>query len=81
MTEKADQLKRGASYEFRIKGQLRSDWSDWLEGLTVTPLDDGDTLLSGCLADQAALHGVLARIRDLNLVVISLRQLNDKPEG
>ncbi len=81
MTEKADDLKRGARYEFRIKGQLQPDWSDWLEGLTVTPLDDGDTLLSGFLPDQAALHGVLARIRDLNLVVVSLRRFGDKPEG
>ncbi len=81
MTAKTDDPKRGANYEFRIKGLLRPDWSDWLEGLTVTPLDDGDTLLSGPLPDQAALHGVLARIRDLNLVVVSLRQLNDKSEG
>lgn len=81
MTENADDLKRGSSYEFRIKGQLQPDWSAWLEGLTVTPLDDGDTLLSGTLPDQAALHGVLARIRDLNLIVVSLRRLGDKPEG
>ncbi len=81
MAAETGRLRQGEKYEFRVKGQLRSDWSDWFEGLTVTPLDDGDTLLSGCLADQAALHGVLARIRDLNLIVISLRQLDDKPEG
>ncbi len=80
MAAKTGRFRQGENYEFRVKGQLRPDWSDWFEGLTVTPLQDGDTLLSGILPDQAALHGVLARIRDLNLIVVSLRQLGDKSE-
>lgn len=70
-----DDYPTGAGYyEFRIKGLLRSDWSDWLEGLIVTQLENGDTLLTGLITDQAALHGVLAKIRDLNLVLVSVRQ-------
>ena len=71
-----DDYPTGAGhYEFQIKGLLRSDWSEWLEGLTVTQLENGDTLLTGFITDQAALHGVLAKIRDLNLVLVSVRQV------
>ena len=63
-----------ALYELRIKGRLDSSWSDWLEGLSVTPLDADETLISGPLADQSALHGLLARIRDLNLELISVEK-------
>ncbi len=62
------------TYEIRILGYLNPDWSDWLDGLAITPQDNGETLLSGCMPDQAALHGVLAKIRDLNLVLVSVRQ-------
>ncbi len=64
----------GITYEIRIKGYLNPDWSDWLEGLSVTPQDNGETLLSGSLPDQTALHGVLEKIRDLNLVLVSVSQ-------
>jgi hypothetical protein len=60
-------------YEIRVKGHLAADWSDWFEGLTVHQEADGETILSGPL-DQAALHGVLAKIRDLGLVLVAVNQ-------
>jgi len=61
-------------YAIRIKGFLDPHW-EWLEGLTVTHLESGETLLSGPIVDQAALHGLLARIRDLNLTLLSVEQI------
>ena len=57
-------------YEIRVEGQLDPCWSEWLEGMHITQLEDGHTLLCGPVADQAALHGLLARIRDLNLKLV-----------
>ncbi len=59
-------------YEIRVEGVLPSDWSNWFEGLEVRRGPHGESILSGFLADQAALHGVLAKIRDLNLKLISV---------
>jgi len=59
-------------YEIKIKGRLDSCWSDWFAGLALTYLEGNETLLSGSLSDQAALHGLLERIRDLNLTLISV---------
>jgi hypothetical protein len=59
-------------YEIRIKGHLDPCWSDWFAGLQLTHLEGRETLLSGPLPDQAALHGLLERIRDLNLTLISV---------
>jgi hypothetical protein len=61
-------------YEIRVEGQLEPCWSEWLEGMTITSLETGETLLSGLLADQAALHGVLNRIRDMNLNLIAVEK-------
>ena len=58
-------------YAIRIKGLLDPGW-DWLENLTVTYIEPGETLLSGPIVDQAALHGILARTRDLNLTLLSV---------
>ena len=60
-------------YEIRVKGHLSADWSDWFAGLTVRQEADGETALSGPL-DQAALHGILAKIRDLGLVLVAVNQ-------
>ncbi len=59
-------------YQICVQGVLPADWSDWFEGLEIQRGPHGETILSGPLADQAALHGVLAKIRDLNLKLISV---------
>ena len=59
-------------YEIKIKGHLDAHWSEWLAGLQLTYLSDDETLLVGFLPDQVALHGLLERIRDLNLRLISV---------
>lgn len=58
-------------YEIRIKGHLETRWAAWFEGLTITALDNGETLLTGSV-DQAALHGVLKKVRDLGMPLLSL---------
>jgi hypothetical protein len=62
-------------YQIRIKGHLGSQWIDWFEGLTITLEEDGDTLLTGPVVDQAALHGLLKKVRDLGLPLISINQV------
>jgi hypothetical protein len=59
-------------YQIRIKGQLGSQWSDWFEGMTITPEEDGNTLLTGPVVDQSALHGLLKKVRDLGIPLISV---------
>ena len=59
-------------YELKIKGHLDQGWSDWFAGLTLTHLEENETMLSGLLSDQGALHGLLERIRDLNLTLITV---------
>ena len=61
-------------YEIRIKGHLEHRWAAWFEGLTVTALDNGETLLTGSV-DQAALHGVLKKVRDLGVPLISVTRV------
>jgi hypothetical protein len=58
-------------YEIRLEGHLGSWWTDWFGGLTITLQDNGDTLLTGPVADQAALHGLLKKVRDLGIPLIS----------
>ena len=62
-------------YEIRLKGHLGPQWTDWFEGLTITLEEDGDTLLTGPVVDQAALHGLLKKVRDLGMPLISVRPL------
>ena len=62
-------------YEIRVKGNLDLRWSDWFDGFSITPVGDGETLLIGSVADQAALHGMLHKIRDLGLPLLSVQRL------
>jgi hypothetical protein len=62
-------------YEIRLKGHLEARWVKWFEGLTITLEENGNTLVSGPLADQAALHGILKKVRDLGLTLISVNSV------
>ena len=68
------QSNEGGSYEIRLKGHLNARWADWFDGLTLTRESDGTTLLSGPIVDQAALHGLLGKVRDLGLPLIAVRR-------
>lgn len=70
-------------YVIRVKDHLDGCWADWFAGLTLTYTQNGDTVLCGPLADQAALHGLLARIRDLNLTLIAVQRIagGQAPDG
>ena len=72
-----------AVYHIRVKGILDEGWSDWFCGMTITPQTTGDTLLTGPVRDQAALHGLLAKVRDLGLVLLSVTRLDSasSPDG
>ena len=59
-------------YQIRIKGHLGDRWAAWFEGLTIAPQQNGDTLLTGPVVDQAALHGLLKKVRDLGMPLLSV---------
>jgi len=61
-------------YQIRVKGNLDQKWSDWFDGFTINAQANNETLLTGPVADQAALHGLLARIRDLGLPLLSVKR-------
>jgi hypothetical protein len=66
-------------YEIRIKGHLGHLWTDWFEGLTITLEEGGNTLLTGSVVDQAALHGLLKKVRDLGMPLISVMGVEPDP--
>jgi hypothetical protein len=71
----ADHYEPGL-YEIRLKGHLADRWADWFGGLTITLEEDGETLLTGPVVDQAALHGLLKKVRDLGLPLLSVTCVN-----
>ena len=64
--------EQSAFYQIRVTGHLGSAWTDWFEGLTITQEDNGDTLLTGSVVDQAALYGLLKKVRDVGLPLVSV---------
>jgi hypothetical protein len=79
MAAKKDNTQSSSSiqvYQIRIKGHLDAQWASWFAGLTITQADNGETLLSGPVIDQAALHGLLRKIRDLGLPLISFSPIS-----
>jgi hypothetical protein len=64
-------------YHITVKGRLEQKWSDWIDGFAIYPQPDDTTLLAGPVADQAALHGLLAKIRDLGLPLLSLKRIGE----
>jgi len=73
---KAIGLTQAAKYEIRVKGELDARWQAWFEGMMITTVDD-ETIFSGTVVDQAALHSLLMRIRDLGLPLIAVNQVED----
>ena len=75
-TEKYD---KPGLYEIRIKGHLTDRWADWFDGLTIKREENGDTLLTGPVIDQAALHGLLRKVRNLGLPLVAVIHVEPKP--
>jgi hypothetical protein len=63
-------------YQITVKGHLNPNWTDWFDGLTITPLPNGTTVISGPVVDQAALYGFLRKVRDLGMPLISVTRVS-----
>jgi hypothetical protein len=70
-----EDLDEPGLYEIRLKGHLENRWTDWFGGLTIRALDNGETLLTGPVVDQAALHGLLRKVRDLGMPLLSVTRV------
>ena len=66
-------------YQIRVRGHLSDAWAEWFDGLTIENLPNGESLLSGPVADKAALHGLLTKVRDLNLTLLSVTLIEPEP--
>lgn len=69
------------SYEIRLRGHLGRQWAEWFEGMAVTLEDTGDTLISGPVADQAALYGLLRKVSGLGLVLLSVNCIQSEKKS
>ena len=74
-------MSSGAEYEIRVQGHLDSTWSEWFDGLAITSLENGESVLAGRLPDQAALHGVMIKVRDLGLPLLGVVCVTAGPDG
>jgi len=79
LTPQPDSAPQPTIYQIRLKGHLDSQWTDWFEGLTITLEEDGNTLLTGPVIDQAALHGLLKKVRDLGMPLVSVSPVEPGP--
>lgn len=81
-THESPQAQDGPGrYEIRVRGHLDPRWGEWFDGLSLTHEGDGTTLLSGTVVDQAALYGVLRKVRDLGLPLVSVRAVDPAQAG
>jgi hypothetical protein len=67
-------------YQIRLESHLGPDWTDWFQGLVITLEENGDTLLTGPIVDQAALHGLLKKVRDLGMPLVSIHRIKNGTE-
>jgi hypothetical protein len=74
-----NQNKTPEIYQIRVKGRLDPSWSAWFDDMTLT-FENGETSITGAVADQAALHGLLAKVRDLGLTLIDVRRIESEPD-
>ena len=72
-------MQQEAIYQIRVKGHLAEHWAEWFDGLRLTNEANGEATLHGPIADQAALHGVLLKLRDLNLPVLTVNCVDETP--
>lgn len=77
MTSAEHSFDKGGIYHIRVKGNLDLKWSEWFDGFKITPQPNGETILIGLVVDQAALHGLLAKIRDLGLPLLSVQCVDE----
>ena len=74
----SDARRESGQYEIRLKGHLEARWTAWFDGLSLTQESDGTTVIRGAVIDQAALHGLLSKVRDLGLPLIAVTQVDPK---
>jgi len=72
------EFDKPAVYQIRVKGNLENKWSEWFDGFSITPQTNAETVLIGVVADQAALHGLLAKVRDLGLPLLEIKRMESK---
>lgn len=74
------EFDKPAHYRIRVKGNLENKWSEWFNGFSITLQTNAETVLIGVVADQAALHGLLAKVRDLGLPLLEVKRLESKQQ-
>ena len=71
-------MRKPMLYQIRVQGRLNDHWSDWFDGMVITQKENGDTLLTGLVIDDAALHGLLKKVRDLGMPLISVNRVESE---